>query len=157
MLSISVLTKKGLSLLSFIVSHSTSLRKLVSKRDLQLGKHVSRVLKLLELTEEISIFSSKFSLLGLNVTKSQVGLFNLLAHFIKTSLEVLQALLSRCLASVNFISCSTSISNLMHDDSLVLLNLGFDLVQLFNLLLHLSNSILVLLFQSNDGSLLLNL
>merc|ERR1719322_676737 len=48
-------------------------------------------------------------------------------------------------------------SILMHDDSLVLLNLGLDLVELLNLLLHLSISILVLLLQSNNGGLLLDL
>merc|ERR1719394_1448310 len=58
---------------------------------------------------------------------------------------------------VDLISGSTSISNLVHDDSLVLLNLGLDLVQLLDLLLHLSNGILVLLLQSNNGGLLLDL
>merc|ERR1719394_2079436 len=58
---------------------------------------------------------------------------------------------------VDLISGSTSISNLVHDDSLVLLNLGLDLVQLLDLLLHLGNGILVLLLKSNNGGLLLDL
>merc|ERR1712012_398309 len=41
--------------------------------------------------------------------------------------------------------------------SLVLLNLGLNLVQLLDLLLHLGNGILVLLLQSNNGGLLLDL
>merc|ERR1719422_936171 len=45
----------------------------------------------------------------------------------------------------------------MHDDSLVLLNLGLNLVELLNLLLHLSIGILVLLLQTNNGGLLLDL
>merc|ERR1719367_1755495 len=107
--------------------------------------------------EKVGILSSKLSLVSLKISKSQVSLFDLLGKIIESSLQVLQALLSRCLATVDLISGSTSISNLVHDDSLVLLNLGLDLVQLLDLLLHLGNSILVLLLQSNNGGLLLDL
>merc|ERR1719394_522829 len=86
-----------------------------------------------------------------------VGLLNLLVEVIESSLKVSQVLLSRGLATVDLISGGASISNLVHDDSLVLLNLGLDLVQLLDLLLHLSNGILVLLLQSNNGGLLLDL
>merc|ERR1719367_2539913 len=107
--------------------------------------------------EKVGILSSKLSLVSLKISKSEVGLLDLLGQFIEGSLEVLQALLSRGLATVDLISGSTSISNLVHDDSLVLLNLGLDLVQLLDLLLHLGNGILVLLLQSNNGGLLLDL
>merc|ERR1719394_2244199 len=86
-----------------------------------------------------------------------VGLLNLLVEVIESSLKVSQVLLSRGLATVDLISGGASISNLVHDDSLVLLNLGLDLVQLLNLLLHLGVSILMLLLQSNNGGLLLDL
>merc|ERR1719394_1286866 len=86
-----------------------------------------------------------------------VGLLNLLVEVIESSLKVSQVLLSRGLATVDLISGGASISNLVHDDSLVLLNLGLDLVQLLNLLLHLGVGILVLLLQSNNGGLLLDL
>merc|ERR1719394_242319 len=86
-----------------------------------------------------------------------VGLLNLLVEVIESSLKVSQVLLSRGLATVDLISGGASISNLVHDDSLVLLNLGLDLVQLLDLLLHLGNGILVLLLQSNNGGLLLDL
>merc|ERR1712117_805559 len=129
----------------------------VSKSDLQLGKHVGRVLKLLELSKKISILRGKLPLTSFHVSKSKVSLFNLLVQIIEVTLKVLQALLSRSLASVDLISGSTGISNLMHDDSLVLLNLGLDLVELLNLLLHLSIGILVLLLQSNNGGFLLDL
>merc|ERR1719192_963583 len=49
------------------------------------------------------------------------------------------------------------ISDLVHDLSLVLLDLGLDLIELFNLLLHLSIGILVLLLQTDNGGLLLDL
>merc|ERR1740123_2772650 len=58
---------------------------------------------------------------------------------------------------VDLISGSASIRDLVHDDSLVLLNLALDLVELLNLLLHLSISILVLLLQADNGGLLLDL
>merc|ERR1712079_833707 len=48
-------------------------------------------------------------------------------------------------------------SNLMHDLSLVLLDLGLHLVELLNLFLHLSIGILVLLLKTHDGGLLLDL
>merc|ERR1719422_2419471 len=157
MLSISVFAQQRLSLLGLVVSNSTGLGKLVSEADLELGQHVGRVLKLLELTEKIGILSSKLSLVSLKISQCKVGLFDLLGKIIESSLEVLKALLSRGLATVDLISGSTSISNLVHDDSLVLLNLGLGLVQLLDLLLHLGNGILVLLLQSNNGGLLLDL
>merc|ERR1719367_1009351 len=107
--------------------------------------------------EKVGILSSKLSLVSLKISQCKVGLFDLLGKIIESSLEVLQAFLCRSLATVDLISGSTSISNLVHDDSLVLLNLGLDLVQLLDLLLHLGNGILVLLLQSNNGGLLLDL
>merc|ERR1719151_557889 len=79
------------------------------------------------------------------------------AKFVKATLKVLQALLGRGLAAVDLVSGGASISSLVHDDSLVLLNLGLDLVELLHLLLHLSNGILVLLLQTDNGGFLLNL
>merc|ERR1719367_2730082 len=107
--------------------------------------------------EKVGILSSKLSLVSLKISQCKVGLFDLLGKIIESSLEVLQAFLCRSLATVDLISGSTSISNLVHDDSLVLLNLGLDLVQLLDLLLHLGNGILVLLLKSNNGGLLLDL
>merc|ERR1719192_644818 len=49
------------------------------------------------------------------------------------------------------------ISDLVHDLSLVLLDLGLDLIELFNLLLHLSGGVGVLLLQADNGGLLLDL
>merc|ERR1719445_473793 len=154
---ISVFAQQRLSLLGLVVSHSTGLGQLVSEADLELGQHVGRVLQLLELTEKVGILSSKLSLVSLKISQCKVGLFDLLGKIIESSLEVLQAFLCRSLATVDLISGSTSISNLVHDDSLVLLNLGLDLVQLLDLLLHLGNGILVLLLKSNNGGLLLDL
>merc|ERR1712241_870560 len=68
-----------------------------------------------------------------------------------------RALLGRGLAAVDLVSGGTSISDLVHDDSLVLLNLSLDLVELLNLLLHLGKGILVLLLQADNGGLLLDL
>merc|ERR1719323_1837271 len=156
-LSIPVLAQQRLSLLGLVVSHGASLGQLVSQTDLQLGQHVGRVLQLLQLTEQVSILSSQLPLASLHVSKSQVGLLNLLAQVVEVSLEVPQVLLSRGLGPVDLISSSASISNLVHDLSLVLLNLCLHLVQLLNLLLHLCVGILVLLLQTNNGGLLLDL
>merc|ERR1719422_2381442 len=71
MLSISVFTQQRLSLLGLVVSNSTGLGQLVSEADFELGQHVGRVLQLLELTEKVSILSSKLPLVSLKVTKSK--------------------------------------------------------------------------------------
>merc|ERR1719422_1430521 len=156
-LSVPVLAQQGLPLLGLIVSHGAGLSKLVGQGDLQLGEHVGGVLQLLQLAEQVGVLSSQLPLAGLHVSKGEVGLLNLLAQLIEVALEVPQVLLSRSLAAVDLIGGSTGISNLVHDLSLVLLDLGLHLVELLNLLLHLSIGILVLLLQTHNGGLLLDL
>merc|ERR1719336_2352328 len=157
MLSVPVLAQQGLPLLGLVVGHGAGLPKLVGQGDLQLGEHVGGVLQLLQLAEQVGVLSSQLPLASLHVSQGQVGLLDLLAQLIEVALEVSQVLLSRSLAAVDLISGGTGISNLMHDLSLVLLNLGLHLVELLNLLLHLSIGILVLLLQTHDGGLLLDL
>merc|ERR1719445_2409249 len=156
-LGIPVLAQKALPFLGLVVSDSAGLRQLVSQGDLQLGEHVGRVLQLLQLTEKIGVLSGQLPLATLHVSKSQISLLNLLAEVVEGALDVSQAFLGRGLAAVNLVSGGTSISNLVHDDSLVLLNLGLDLVELLNLLLHLGKGILVLLLQADNCGLLLDL
>merc|ERR1719412_2169247 len=111
----------------------------------------------LQLSQQVTVLSGQLPLVVLNVSQGQVGLLDLLAQVIESSLQVLQVLLSGGLAAVDLISGSAGISDLVHDLSLVLLNLRLDLVELFNLLLHFSIGILVLLLQTDNSSLLLDL
>merc|ERR1719412_1059701 len=152
-LSVPVLAQQGLPLLGLVVGHGAGLSKLVSQGDLQLGEHVGGVLQLLQLAEQVGVLSSQLPLAGLHVSQGEVGLLDLLAQLIEVALEVPQVLLSGSLAAVDLISGGTGISNLVHNLSLVLLDLGLHLVEL----LHLSIGILVLLLQANNGGLLLDL
>merc|ERR1719410_1927454 len=156
-LSVPVLAQQGLPLLGLVVGHGAGLSKLVGQGDLQLGEHVGGVLQLLQLAKQVGVLSSQLTLAGLHVSQGQVGLLDLLAQLIEVALEVPQALLSSSLAAVDLVSGGAGISNLVHDHGLVLLDLGLDLVELLDLLLHLSNGVLVLLLQTHDGGLLLDL
>merc|ERR1719412_1025468 len=156
-LSVPVLAQQGLPLLGLVVGHGAGLSKLVSQGDLQLGEHVGGVLRLLQLAEQVGVLSSQLPLAGLHVSQGQVGLLNLLAQVVEAGLQVPQALLSSSLAAVDLVSGGAGISNLVHNHGLVLLDLGLDLVELLDLLLHLSNGVLVLLLQAHDGGLLLDL
>merc|ERR1719367_493633 len=98
--------------------------------------------------------AEKFSILICNlvlghskVAQSQVGGINLLVGGIKILNQTLVGLVSRSLASDNLLCSSSGISNLGHDDLLVLLNLGLHLGQGINLLLHLKDSIPLLPLQ----------
>merc|ERR1719367_38409 len=98
--------------------------------------------------------AEKFSILICNlvlghskVAQSQVGCINLLVGGIQVLNKTLVGLVSRSLASDNLFSSSSGISNLSHDDLLVLLNLGLHLGQGIDLLLHLQDSIPLLPLQ----------
>merc|ERR1719336_1023472 len=156
-LGVPVLAQQGLPLLGLVVGHGAGLGQLVGQGDLQLGEHVGGVFQLLQLAEQVGVLSSQLPLAGLHVSQGQVGLLNLLAQVVEAGLEVSQALLSSSLAAVDLVSGGAGISNLVHDHGLVLLDLGLDLVELLDLLLHLSNGVLVLLLQTHNGGLLLDL
>merc|ERR1719328_705696 len=112
---------------------------------------------LLQLPQQVSVLGSQLPLVSLHVSKGQVSLLHLLSQVIEAGLKVPHILLRGSLAPVHLISSGTSISNLVHDHSLVLLNLSLDFVQLLNLLLHLSSGVAVLLLQTDNSGLLLDL
>ena len=61
-----------------------------------------------------------------------------------------------CVQPVDLVDGSTGIGDLTHDEGLVLLNLVLHLVDLLNLLGHLSNGVLVLLLEADKSGLLLD-
>ena len=61
-----------------------------------------------------------------------------------------------CVQPVDLVDGSTGIGDLAHDEGLVLLNLVLHLVDLLNLLGHLSNGVLVLLLEADKSGLLLD-
>merc|ERR1719510_405611 len=156
-LGVPVFPQQALPLLGLVVSHGAGLAELVGQGDLQLGQHVGGVLQLLQLAEQVTVLSGQLPLVSLHVSQGQVGLLHLLAEVVQAGLEVLDILLRGSLAAVDLVSGSAGISDLVHDDGLVLLNLGLDLVQLLHLLLHLSGGVSVLLLQADNGGLLLDL
>merc|ERR1719492_538685 len=105
----------------------------------------------LQLAEEIGVLSGELPLVSLHVSQGQVGLFHFLSEVVEAPLQVLDVLLRGSLAPVDLISGSAGVSDLVHDDGFVLLNLGLDLVQLLHLLLHLSGRVGVLLLQADNS------
>ena len=85
--------KQSVPFFCFIISNTFGLIQLSYKLDPDLTKHTSIVLKLLKLSQEISIFSSNFPLVVFKVTQSQVGLFNLLVDIIEVGNQILVGLL----------------------------------------------------------------
>merc|ERR1719232_599848 len=119
---------------------------------LGLGKHVEVVLKISNNAEKFTILVGNLVLGHSKVSKSQVGSINLLVGSVQCVNQTLVGLVRRGLASDNFLSGSSGISNLSHDDLLVLLNLGLHLGQGINLLLHLQSGISLLPLQvAEDG------
>merc|ERR1719179_50037 len=155
-LGVPELAEKGLPLLGLVVSTSPGLVQLVGEGELQLGEHVGRVLHLLQLAEEVSVLGSDLPLGSLHVVEGEGGLLDLLALIIEGAQEVPVRLLRSSLGPVDLVDGSTGIGDLAHDEGLVLLNLVLHLVELLNLLGHLSNGVLVLLLEADEGGLLLD-
>merc|ERR1719326_876158 len=156
-LCVPVLAQQALPLLGLVVGHGAGLAQLVGQVDLELGQHVGGVLQLLQLSQQVAVLSGQLPLVSLHVAQGQVGLLHLLAQVVQAGLQVPHILLRGGLAAVDLVSGGAGISDLVHDHSLVLLNLGLDLVQLLHLLLHLSGRVGVLLLQGDNGGLLLDL
>merc|ERR1712238_450211 len=115
MLKVLEFAEKGSPLLCFIISNMFSFIQLEFELDLQFGHHVGCVFKLLDLFQQVSVFSGNLPLVVFKVSKSKVGLFNLLVSIIEGSEQALVGFLSRSLGSANLVSGSTDILNLMHE------------------------------------------
>merc|ERR1719356_1660708 len=146
-LQVSVFAQQKLSLSGLVVTESLDVIELCSKGGLGLGEHVEVVLKISNNAEKFSILVGNLVLGHSKVSKSEVGGINLLVDGIELVNKVLVGLVSRGLASGNLLGGSSGISDLHHDDLLVLLNLGLHLLEGINLLLHLKNSITLLPLQ----------
>merc|ERR1719232_445259 len=152
MLQVSVFAQQKLSLSGLVVTQSLDVIELSSQGSLGLGQHVQVILKISNNAEKFTILIRNLVLGHSKVSKSQVGGINLLVGGIEVLKKTLVGLVSRSLAPDNLLSSSSGISNLSHDDLLVLLNLGLHLGQGINLLLHLQDSITLLPLQvAQDG------
>merc|ERR1719232_2506735 len=147
MLQVSVFAQQKLSLSGLVVTQSLDVIELSSQGSLGLGQHVEVVLKISNDAEKFTILISNLVLGHSKVSKSQVGGINLLVGGVEVLNKTLVGLVSRSLASDNLFCSSSGISNLRHDDLLVLLNLGLHLGQGIDLLLHLQDSITLLPLQ----------
>ena len=154
-LDVPELVEKGLLLLSLVISNSPGLVHLVGEGELQLGEH-GTVLHLLQLAEEVSVLGSDLPLGYLHVVEGKGSLHDLLALVVEGAEEVPVRLLRSSLRPVDLVDGSTGVGDLAHDEGLVLLNLVLHLVELLNLLGHLSNGVLVLLLEADKSGLLLD-
>merc|ERR1719220_1490044 len=150
------LAEKALPLLGFVVSNSPRFSELVAQAVLQLGKHVGAILHLLQLPEQVSVLSRNLLLVSFDIVEVEVGLLNLLGLLVEGVEQVLVRLLSGGLRSSNLINSSTGVGDLVNDVGLVLLHLGLHLGELLDLLAHLGDRVLVLLFQADQGGFLLD-
>merc|ERR1719510_802446 len=156
MFSVPELAEEALPLLCLVIGNSPGLVQLVGEGELQLGEHVGRVLHLLQLAEKVSVLGGNLPLCSLHVVQGESGLLDLLALVVESAKEVPVGLLRSSLGPVDLVDGGTGIGDLAHNEGLVLLNLVLHLVELLNLLGHLSNGVLVLLLEADEGGLLLD-
>merc|ERR1719500_2662892 len=152
-LEVPVLAEKELSVPGLVVTMSLDVIELGSKSRLGLGQHVQAVLKVTHNAEQLSVLVGNLVLHHGEVSNGQVGGIKLLVDGIECLQQILVGLVSRCLAPAHLVSGGPGISNLGHDDLLVLVNLGLHLLEGISLLLHLKDGVSLLPLQVGEDRL----
>merc|ERR1719341_2184958 len=152
-LEVPVLAEKELSVPGLIVAASLDIIELGTKSRLGLGQHVQAVLKVTHNAEQLSVLVGNLVLHHGKVSNSQVGSIKLLVDGIECLQQILVGLVSGCLAPTHLISGGSGVSDLSHDDLLVLVNLGLHLLEGISLLLHLEDGVSLLPFQVGEDRL----
>merc|ERR1719320_711382 len=155
-LEVPVLAKKKSPLASLVVAQGLDIAKLGRDGGLLLGKDVQVIVKVANDAEKVGVLASNLVLAGGKVSQSKVGVINLLVDGVEALQHLLVGHISRGLGPHHLISGSAGISDLVHDEHLVLLDLGFHLAKSVNLLSHLSSGISLLPLQVGEDGLLLD-
>merc|ERR1712240_701681 len=155
-LEVPVLAKKKSPLASLVVTQGLDVVELGGKGSLLLGKDVEVVVKITNNAEEIGVLTSDLVLGGGKVSQSKVGIVHLLVDGVQGLQHLLVGHVSRGLSPHHLVSGSTGICDLVHDEHLVLLNLGLHLAQGVDLLGHLSSGVSLLPLQVGEDGLLLD-
>merc|ERR1719204_1592570 len=123
---------------------------------LLLGKDVQVVVKISNNAEEIGILTGNLVLGGGKVSRGKVGIVDLLVDGVQGLQHLLVGHVSRGLGPHHLISGSAGISDLVHDEHLVLLDLGLHLAKSVDLLGHLSSGVSLLPLKVGEDGLLLD-
>merc|ERR1719204_902958 len=123
---------------------------------LLLGKDVQVVVKISNNAEEIGILTGNLVLGGGKVSRGKVGIVDLLVDGVQGLQHLLVGHVSGGLSPHHLVSGSAGISDLVHDEHLVLLNLGLHLAKSIDLLGHLSSGVSLLPLQVGEDGLLLD-
>merc|ERR1719348_2661215 len=155
-LEVPVLAKKKSPLASLVVAQGLDVVELGGKGSLLLGKDVQVVVQVANNAEEIRVLTSNLVLVGGKVSQSKVGIVNLLVDGVQGLQHLLVGHVSGGLGPHYLVSGSAGVSDLVHDENLVLLDLGLHLAEGVNLLSHLSSGISLLPLQVGEDGLLLD-
>merc|ERR1719348_2711089 len=134
-LEVPVLAQKKSPLASLVVAQSLDIVELGGKGSLLLSKDVQVVGK---------------------VTQGKVGIVDLFVDGVQGLQHLLVGHVSGGLSPHHLVSGSAGVSNLIHDEHLVFLNLGLHLAKSVDLLCHLSSGISLLPLQVGEDGLLLD-
>ena len=121
-LQVAILAQQRHELLGLVISNVLDLVQGRDKASMGLGQLTFKVLKLLQLSQHISILSGEPSLGSLKVSQMEVGLLHLLVEVIEAVEQVPIGLLSGGLGPVDLICGGSHVSNLSQDLDLVLLD-----------------------------------
>merc|ERR1719474_1939835 len=155
-LEVPVLAQKKSPLASLVVAQGLDVVELGGKGSLLLGKDVQVVVKVSNNAEEIGVLTSNLVLGGGKVSQGKVGIVDLLVDGVQSLQHLLVGHVGGGLGPHHLISGSAGISDLIHDEHLVLLNLGLHLAQGVDLLSHLSSGVSLLPLQVGEDGLLLD-
>merc|ERR1719500_828420 len=152
-LEVPVLAEQELSVPGLIVAASLDIIELGTKSRLGLGQHVQAVLKVTHNAEQLSVLVGNLVLHHGKVSNGQVGSIKLLVDGIECLQQILVGLVSGGLAPAHLVSGGSGVSDLSHDDLLVLVNLGLHLLEGISLLLHLEDGVSLLPLQIGEDRL----
>merc|ERR1719466_467670 len=155
-LKVPVLAKKQTPLASLVVAQSLDVVELGGKGSLLLGQDVEVVVEVANNAEKVGVLARDLVLVGGKVSKSQVGIINLLVDGVEGLQHLLVGHVGRGLSPHHLVSGGAGVSDLVHDENLVLLDLGLHFSESINLLSHLSSGIPLLPLQVGEDGLLLN-
>merc|ERR1719221_2340690 len=122
-LEVPVLAQKKSPLASLVVAQGLHIVQLGGEGGLLLGKDVQVVVKVANNAEEIRVLTSDLVLVGGKVSQSKVGIVNLLVDGIQSLQHLFVGHVSGGLGPHHLVSGSAGVSDLVHDENLVLLDL----------------------------------
>merc|ERR1719239_1897154 len=155
-LQVPVFAKEQTPLASLVVAQSLDVVELGGKGSLLLGQDVEVVVEVANNAEKVGVLARDLVLVGGKVSKSQVGIVNLLVDGVESLQHLLVGHVGGGLSPHHLVSGGASISDLVHDLDLVLLNLALHFSQSVNLLGHFGDGIALLPLQVSKDGLLLN-